>query len=608
MRSDWPKGPLVCMVVAPLAHIAGFDLHSYQIPSRKAGSRSSTQLALKPWSVIVLEVNEFTILEWPSFRQRPYADFSAGEELSESHVVSCSWSVPGLAQHDRCILGILTANGLYSLWDANGDLSFNTSWKRIRVLNRLLELYFASQDPECSVVSAGRYRIRAAAWAKRSKPSDQQNSFHKGFGLALLNDKGEIIFLTIDHAENKQPSQASYRVVHVLDLNCEVDPYPDGLLDQLRWLNSEKEDEHTNAVLLCSTEGRTWTIHAQIEHTSAGSVDMVCSFPTPVPRKLTTWNTSEAEIATLDSPYLNYQQRQLQKNWEKSQAEGYPGFTRYYGLAAYKDFQALHISFHPRTVIEYHIQVQEFSYILFSHSSLRKSGASADEIKFDWEISAPILSDNDSSARPWRMMLSELSGLALEELLQDDLWTTYSKTIRSWLMIAFLRGWQLAEASDLLKKLSGQSVEREILDMIDEYREESSSIEALQQIERIMDPLFKSSESWEICSICGEQLKWHNEQAAQCQQGHVFGKSYPHCGSQDTLTRFIDRCSLTLLAIQKPGISKFCASCNREYIDKNHILRDDEPLSDSTCQQMVSTLFKTFPRCIYCEGTLLNFS
>ena len=97
------------------------------------------------------------------------------------------------------MLGVLTANGLYSLWEADGDLSFNTSWKRIRVLNRLLESYFASQDPDCSVGLAGRYRIRAAAWAKRSKPNDQENNFDKGFGLALLNDHGEIVFVAIDH-------------------------------------------------------------------------------------------------------------------------------------------------------------------------------------------------------------------------------------------------------------------------------------------------------------------------------------------------------------------------------------------------------------------------
>lgn len=468
----------------------------------------------------------FTISEWPSFQQRSYAELSIGEEISESHVISCSWSAPGLAKHDRCMLGVLTANGLYSLWDAKGDLSFTTSWHRVQVLNIVLESFFASKNVETSTVPVRRYRIRAAVWAKRLKLCDQLKSFQDNFVLALLNDQGEIIFLTIENAEDKQLSQPLCRVIDVLDLHSEINSYPDGLLDELQWLDWDTLSDSANAVLFCSSKGRTWKIHTQIKSPSTGSMDMTCSFSTPIPRESTNWNTAEEQMSTLRNPYLNIQQKQLKRSWERGQGEGYPGFTRYYGVAAYKDFQASHMSFHPRTVIEYHIQAQEISYVLFSHSSLKAPGASATKIKFDWEISATVMADNNSSAGPWRMILSELSGLQFEELSQDDQWTTGSRTIRSWLTMAVLRGWNLTETLDLLRKLSDQSVDQEILDMIDEYREESSNIEALQQIEGIVDSFFKTPESLETCSICGERLKWHNERAARCQQGHVFGKHH----------------------------------------------------------------------------------
>lgn len=48
------------------------------------------------------------------------------------------------------------------------------------------------------------------------------------------------------------------------------------------------------------------------------------------------------------------------------------------------------------------------------------------------------------------------------------------------------------------------------------------------------------------------------------------------------------RCSLTFLAIREPGVSKYCQSCNRAYLNDHIILnstnrKKDYALEDTTC-------------------------
>lgn len=59
-----------------------------------------------------------------------------------------------------------------------------------------------------------------------------------------------------------------------------------------------------------------------------------------------------------------------------------------------------------------------------------------------------------------------------------------------------------------------------------------------------------SSSAFETCEICGEGVEWIDFKEARCTNGHEFL-----------------RCALTFLAIQEPGISKYCSSCGRQYLD-----------------------------------------
>ncbi|KAF2147533.1 uncharacterized protein K452DRAFT_217535 [Aplosporella prunicola CBS 121167] len=63
----------------------------------------------------------------------------------------------------------------------------------------------------------------------------------------------------------------------------------------------------------------------------------------------------------------------------------------------------------------------------------------------------------------------------------------------------------------------------------------------------------------EQCEICDDIIEFEDFLWARCVQGHQFV-----------------RCALTFLAIQAPGISKFCGVCGRQYLDEQHIARNDK--------------------------------
>lgn len=79
------------------------------------------------WSTSALRVDQFTYDEWPEQPLATVEDFSVGEEQSDSIAVSALWSPSGVGMHRRCVLGVLTSNLLFSIWETNG---FDRGWRR----------------------------------------------------------------------------------------------------------------------------------------------------------------------------------------------------------------------------------------------------------------------------------------------------------------------------------------------------------------------------------------------------------------------------------------------------------------------------------------------
>ncbi|KKK20006.1 hypothetical protein AOCH_004024 [Aspergillus ochraceoroseus] len=86
---------------------------------------------------------------------------------------------------------------------------------------------------------------------------------------------------------------------------------------------------------------------------------------------------------------------------------------------------------------------------------------------------------------------------------------------------------------------------------------------------------------FEHCEVCDAGIAWDSAKEAQCAAGHVFV-----------------RCNLTFLAIQEPGVSKFCSVCKSEYLDEGLIGLS----TPQNIQQTYNNLSSVFDTCIYCNG------
>lgn len=58
------------------------------------------------------------------------------------------------------------------------------------------------------------------------------------------------------------------------------------------------------------------------------------------------------------------------------------------------------------------------------------------------------------------------------------------------------------------------------------------------------------------------------------------------------------RCGLSFLAIQEPGVSKFCPVCRREFFDEELLTS----LREGQVGQLFSTLFETYDDCLFCKN------
>jgi hypothetical protein len=82
----------------------------------------------------------------------------------------------------------------------------------------------------------------------------------------------------------------------------------------------------------------------------------------------------------------------------------------------------------------------------------------------------------------------------------------------------------------------------------------------------------------EQCEICNEPIPFSALTSVKCINGHQFS-----------------RCNISFVAIQEPGISKYCAKCGRQFLDVGKLNVPDGP-------RLSQALFDKFDVCPYCRG------
>jgi len=101
-----------------------------------SSSQTHTSLELEHWYRLRLQTNTFTVAEWPYFEPQLFAEFDVGEEQGLDGVAALEWSNAGLGRFGRCALGVLTANGVLSIWADGGRIreEGGSGWKRRAVV------------------------------------------------------------------------------------------------------------------------------------------------------------------------------------------------------------------------------------------------------------------------------------------------------------------------------------------------------------------------------------------------------------------------------------------------------------------------------------------
>lgn len=200
------------------------------MPRRHGPGKNHGKSASDPWRQVQFRINTFTVDEWPIQEPDCFDHFSIGEEQSTSVVTTLAWSPPGLAMHKRSVLAVLTSNLVVSFWASVADPVVTASWQRVFVLNNAVK---TSWERRCLSRSLPmpienqlrqKLRVRSMSWAPRIRqwPEKYQHSVETKWGMFLLavaNDDGEVVFLSISSPFTTDSTSWDSKIVKLLSLD-----------------------------------------------------------------------------------------------------------------------------------------------------------------------------------------------------------------------------------------------------------------------------------------------------------------------------------------------------------------------------------------------------
>lgn len=533
-------------------------------------------------STKVLRVDQFSHTEWPELPLATVQDLSLGEEQTDSTVVALSWSPPGLGVHRRCVLAVLTSNLLLSLWETDGS---RNGWQRTCVINHYV-LNKSSVDAsnlEARKVRR-RARIRAFTWCRPLKilPSDQWGAHC----LIAVDDDDNVVVLSISKDESGEYGFWSISTLCTAALTHNV-PLQNGAttmtklqmtvlqrsyvkrLEVGEWEMEEVVASHSTsakarALITCKRAYQTAPIVAFLE-ISAAELDTINSLGT---------SSTDASSVSLNGNLTisngmtqsNIRERceivhniKARPEWrdalepicceyqEKNELDGLFRI-RFWGFATSpnRDYEAACVTLHPWDMFEYTSAANEKCRLLFRMLD-QKENESCLVHRNDGEVFDLILTFLVRFIRNGGSLDTELDERVI-------------KVLRS-------RATLVANYANEVK----------VLDHVLEERTQGLMVSAPVARVTVTEPTTLSIT--EICEICGVEIPMHVEtQAATC----GFGHSFP-------------RCSLSQVAIQEPGISKYCSQCNRHFLNL-------PKLGPHRTESLVSRLFDEFDICPYCGG------
>ncbi|KAJ5156858.1 hypothetical protein N7492_009661 [Penicillium capsulatum] len=240
--------------------------------------------------------------------------------------------------------------------------------------------------------------------------------------------------------------------------------------------------------------------------------------------------------------------------------------ARVWGLASHRGMSAVLLSRHPTDMVEYQVASGEATTIGFA-------------VENPASTSAPQSLEELSLVRPdhnrWE---AAIAFLLSEKTRQHEGEMANQKIIYAAACCALVGGQseairgQARRTFEHLAAITGADLSEEI---------EGCSMKSPEISAKSTDSFRQSgAHLFEWCDVCDAGIAWNSAKEAQCTNGHLFA-----------------RCRLSSLAIQEPGISKYCSVCRAEYLDEELVAA-----SDGHQGSLFGILFETFDTCVLCDG------
>ncbi|KAI1629257.1 transcription factor IIIC subunit delta N-term-domain-containing protein [Exophiala viscosa] len=529
----------------------------------------------KQWHKFTLRVNQFEQAEWPYQELANIKHVSFGEEISDSTIVSLAWSPPGVGLHRRSVLAVLTSNLVLSIWETDGRLGM---WKRTCIVNQHLPAHVNRQD---SSQARRQKRIRAFCWLP-SVASAASPLWSPTF-LVVADDTGTIFIFRVWKNKNGVYGHWSFEMVaqHAIGTVDTQSPLAmvrlslrsiiphSSPVSKLEIVGTGANGEILSKELLLQVSRYRDTL----PQTFAVNIEEPTQGKAADPRGNTfkvsiTEFTSGGRCPNSRRPSESIFEVAIQKprsDFDDKFSLGGRIRLRYYGTSYSPDKSqaAACISLHPADMIEYGIPSTQHTKVVFAQikehvrdGRLNKDASAVHEEILQYMASTPA----DWIKKPLDWKIAKSATAHIFGSYQ------HSKALSSWAYSTLKLVSALSESEDRIKE--GNTLPASNKDK-----------ESLTASGRGNAVAPENQETCEICEICDAVIPFSVPPiSARCDRGHQFS-----------------RCNLSFIAIQEPGLSKYCAKCGRQFLDAAKLSLPDGP-------SLSQALFDKFDVCPYCQG------
>ncbi|KAJ5138239.1 Transcription factor IIIC zinc-finger [Penicillium bovifimosum] len=260
---------------------------------------------------------------------------------------------------------------------------------------------------------------------------------------------------------------------------------------------------------------------------------------------------------------------EYQEDYDLENDLGEMSVSRIWGLAAYRNVTAAIFTSHPTDIIEYRITSDDRSLLVFSEEGEHTTDPQAlfapqtpDCQTANWNQTRELIrfvlpgdgDDIGTDMESQRLVYA----VACRAIVGEE-----DKSLRAHVQHA-LEHLALVTGADLSEEIS-------------KCKDRPSPVPAKSE-----DQLNgKGGHIYERCEVCDAAIGWPSIEFAQCGNGH----------------RWV-RCGLSFLAIQQPGVSKYCSLCRMEALDEERVAC----VSGGKQGRTFNALFETFDVCSHCAA------